>query len=105
MLEELPYWQFLEWQEFDRLEPIGGLRGDWQVASVCSVVANLAAARSGSSARFTASDFLLQFKDASEANKAPVQEAPVTRTTPWQTMKMYARMFTAQANADKKRKR
>ena len=102
MLEELPHRQFLEWQEYDKIEPIGGLRGDWQIASVCSLVANLAAARSGSRTRFTPKEFLLEFKEASEIKEVEKPEA--TPATPWQTMKFYARMFTAQANADENRK-
>jgi len=106
MLKELPHRTFLEWQEFDRLEPIGGQRGDWQVASVCSLLANLAAARSGSTHRFTTRDFLLEWRDASELAKVEVKQAPTEPTTPWQTMKFYARLYAAQANADKnKRKR
>jgi hypothetical protein len=108
MLKELPHRTFLEWQEFDRLEPIGGQRGDWQVASVCSLLANLAAARSGSTHRFTTRDFLLEWRDASELEKieAEVKQAvaPVEPTTPWQTMKFYARMYAAQANADENKK-
>ncbi len=105
MLKELPYQQFLEWQEFDRIEPIGQKRGDWQVASVCSLLANIAASRSGSEHRFTTRDFLLEWRDASELAKVETEtkQAPAP-TTAWQQMKFYARMYAAQANADEKHK-
>lgn len=33
--------EFAEWMIFDRLEPIGGLRGDYQAAVIASTVANV----------------------------------------------------------------
>ena len=104
MLKELPHRQFLEWQEYDRLEPIGGLRGDWQVASVCSLMANMMARRSGVDARFTARDFLLEFKEEVRVTEKPKPTTQGTPAAPWQTMKFYAQMYAAQANAEEKKK-
>jgi hypothetical protein len=102
MLKELPYTKFLEWQEFDKIEPIGGLRGDWHAASICSMLVNTMAMRAGVKARTSPKDFLLEWKDASEVKEVVKEKQP--QGTPWQTMKMYARMHAAQANADEKRK-
>lgn len=106
MLKELPHRLFLEWKEFDRIEPIGDKRGDWQIASVCSLIANLAAARAGTGYTFTAKDFLLEFKEeVTETPAAPAPAPPASPSTPWQTMKLHARMHAALANAEEKRKR
>lgn len=33
--------EFAEWAAFDRLEPIGGRRGDWHAALVATTIANV----------------------------------------------------------------
>lgn len=86
------------------MEPIGGLRGDWQAATVCAAVMNAAAMRAGSRRRFRVKDFLLVFKN----KETPVPEAGGSddgERQSWQTMKFYARMYAAAANADQQRKR
>ena len=97
MLREMSYTDFLAWQAYDRVEPIGDRRGDWQAASVCSAVCNTLAAQSGSKTRYTTKDFLLQFTDEVVEAKKEVPAVP-----DWQRMKFTARMFVAQANAEKK---
>jgi hypothetical protein len=100
MLEEMPFKQLLEWEAFDRLEPVGGLRGDWQTAAMCSTMMNIAAARSGSKKRFRPQDFLLEFSD----EKAPLEEIEPVRQT-WQEMKMIGMMMVASSQATDRRKR
>lgn len=95
---------------YDAIEPIGGLRGDWQAASICAQVMNAAALIRTGKVRldFKAKDFLLAFKDSLEAKK---EEQPITKEQPkaevpsWQRMKMIARMHVALSNADEARKK
>lgn len=98
MLREMPYPRFLEWQEYDRISPIGDRRGDWQAASICSAIFNSMAIKAGSGKRFATKEFLLNFKMDEDAKVEPTAPAP-----PWRKMKMIARLFTAQANADEAR--
>jgi len=95
VLEELTFPQFLEWFAYDALEPIGGRRGDWQAASVCSAIANTAAARSGSKKRFLTRDFLLEF-GADKPTPAPSRQT-------WQEQKMIAMMFAAASHEKRKK--
>lgn len=110
MLKELPFAQFREWQAFDQIEPIGGIRGDWQVASVCATVMNALHMRVGSRERFSPSDFMLKFDSVvKEAKKDPakVQPARTRYTQTWQEQKMIGMMFAAasQSRANNRKKR
>ena len=96
MLGELSFKQLLGWEAFDALHPIGELRGDWQAASICRVMMDIAAAQSGSKKRFRNTDFLLEFKDEPEQVVQP-------RRQTWQEMQMIARMYVAQSKGKKKR--
>ena len=80
MLRRLPFKQLLEWEAFDQLEPIGGRRGDWQAASICSMLANIAIAKGRSRKRFQVKDFLLEFGNA--------RPSPSGRRQTWQEQKM-----------------
>jgi hypothetical protein len=84
MLRKLPFKQLLAWEAFDELEPIGGRRGDWQAASICSMLMNLAGKRARTS------DCLLEFGEEREVPPAP---APQRQT--WQEQKMIGMMFAA----------
>lgn len=95
MLRELPAKQFLEWQMFDQLNPIGDLRRDWQAASICAVIANIAAAQGRSKKRFKVQDFLLEFGEE--------RERPERRQT-WQEQKMIIQMVHAAFNSPKKKR-
>lgn len=100
MLGELSFKQLLEWEAFDELHPIGEKRGDWQAASICRVMMDIAAAQCGSKKRFRNADFLLEFKDEPESE---LESQPKSQT--WQEMKMYARMYVAQSAKGKKKRR
>jgi hypothetical protein len=102
MLRELSFGQLLEWQAFDKLEPVGALRGDWQAASVCSAVANSLAMLSHSRKRFRTQDFLLEWRDEELPVPEPVDTRPHQQT--WQEQKMIAMMFAAASNAPTKKK-
>lgn len=69
---------------YDELSPIGDVRGDWQAASIASILANIAAARGRSRKRFTVKDFLLEFGSTRERPEAPRKS--------WQEMKMIGQM-------------
>lgn len=88
-------WQeFLEWIEYDALEPIGPPRGDWQAASICAAIMNGVAITARSRKRFRVKDFLLTWGGGSSTTK-PKQT--------WQEQKFIARMFVAMSKSIKKR--
>lgn len=99
MLRELPFKKLLEWEAFDQLHPIGDRRGDWQAASICRVMMDIAAASCGSKKRFRNSDFLLE--EFTDQEREPLEEPKQT----WQEMKMLARMFATQSQADLTKKK
>lgn len=100
MLRGMPWKDLMRWQAYDAIEPIGGVRGDWQSASVCSSVMNAMAISHGSRKRFRTQDFLLEFTDE-ERPKVEVQAQGQT----WQEMRMYAQMFALSSTSKKKWKR
>jgi hypothetical protein len=102
MLREMSYDDFLTWQAFDRMSPIGDQRGDWQAASICSAIFNAMAIRARSDKRFATSDFLLEFTD--EGLKKKQEDTTPAPSQDWQRMKFIARMFTAQANTDEEKR-
>lgn len=83
MLRKLSWQQFLEWQHFDSVEPFGDMRSDWQAASICALMATIAAK---GKKRFSPKDFLLQFGDARESKG---------KKQTWQEQKMIAQMLEA----------
>lgn len=111
MLKEMPFPVFLGWQAFDTIEPIGGIRGDLQAASVCATVMNATAIRARSKARFHVKDFVLEYgvekkktDDAKEGGTTTTPTANPPRKTV-EEMKFIARMMTAAANADEGKKK
>jgi hypothetical protein len=96
MLERIPYWQLLEWIEYDKTQPIdASRRGDWQAASMCCAFMNGIAIMVRSRKRFRVQDFLLEFGDR--------KAGPARKQQTWQEQKFIARMFVAMANAKRKR--
>jgi hypothetical protein len=95
MLREIPFKLLLEWEAYDKLEPIGGLRGDWQSAAICRMLMDIAAAKTGSRKRFRTQDFLLEFGE-----ERPVVEVRQT----WQEQKMIGQMYAAAFNTPDKPK-
>lgn len=101
MLREMPWRQFLEWEAYDQVEPIGQKRGDWQAASIVTALYNVAASLTRSRKRWRVKDWLLEFTTEGPS-KAVVTPARQT----WQEQKSIAMMFAAMANATPaKRKR
>ncbi len=88
LLASLTTKQLLEWQVFYNLEPFGDRRADFHAASICSILANIAAARGRSGKRFSTRDFLLEFTDTPKA--APSREP----AQPWQQMKLLAQALS-----------
>jgi len=84
MLRQLSMKKFLEWMAFDKLEPIGDKRGDWQAAVICSTLANIAVAKTRSRKRFKTKQFLLEF--------GPDKPLAQGQQQSWQEMKMIAQM-------------
>jgi hypothetical protein len=99
MLHELTWRQLMRWMEYDRVEPLGDLRGDWQAASICSTIANMTMVAHRIETRFTPADWLLEFKEGGQTEGEPAPAtAPVGKT--WQEMKFISRMMVAAAKAD-----
>ena len=94
--------QFLDWFEYDKVEPIGGKRGDWQAASICTAIMNAASAQMRSSKRFRVSEFLLEFDKKKDVTPEPTA-APICQT--WQEQKMIGMMWAASFNAGENKKR
>lgn len=101
MLDELGWEQFLSWQAYESLEPFGDHRSDWNAASVCAAIMNAMAMSVRSRKRWRVKDFLLEFTD--EEKKVPADTQP--QGTPWQVMKMFAKMSAAIANADEEKRK
>lgn len=97
MLRSIPWTLFEEWYLFDKMHPIGELRGDWQIAALCSLIANIEASKGKRRRkRFRAQDFLLDF--GLERPKL------MDRQQSWQEQKMIAMMFAAAGNAKGKQR-
>ena len=99
MLEELPARRFLEWFAFDQVEPIGGLRGDWQAAAIMSQLTNIAIMRAGGEHRTRPKDFLLEY---GQRAVQVVEERPKQKS--WQELKFIAQMWVADDHAKRQRK-
>jgi len=82
--------------EYERLEPFGDKRGDWQAASIIAGISNVLLACFHSDQRFKVADFMLKFGGTA----AP--EAPTGKS--WQEMKLIAQMMTAASQAKKRRR-
>lgn len=101
MLREIPWHTLLEWEAFDKVEPIGGVRGDWQAASICSQLTNLAVMQRGGKYRTRPADWLLEYGD--EKPRVEVkEEKPAARS--WQELKFTAQMWVADSKAKRKKK-
>lgn len=109
MLRELSWEELLEWKAFDDISPLGDRRGDWQAASIASVIRNNLLLQAGMGDKLTSpSDFLLEFKTQEERQEEKAVAPPPTAPPPagnWQQMKLFARMHTALANADVERRK
>jgi hypothetical protein len=92
MLHTMTWQQFREWQAFDAMDPIGKRRTDWQAASICAVLMNIA---TRGKRRFNPADFLLQFKE--DATKVTPPRAD------WRKMKMIAQMWAASGDDESPR--
>ena len=80
----------MELIEYDRVSPIGDVRGDWRSASICATFANMLMAVHGVRKRFRVRDFLLEF-----GTDKRVEEAREGKS--WQQMKQIAMMLTAES--------
>lgn len=88
---------------YDAIEPFGDKRGDWQAATICASMFNARFSGNKISQMFQPKDFLLIFKDPEAVNELVKEVEKGTKGTPWQTMKFYARMHVAIANAEEKK--
>jgi len=86
----------MEWMEYERLEPFGDKRGDWQAAAITAGISNVLLACFHSEQRFKVADFMLKF-----GGTVPKEEASGKS---WQEMKLIAQMMTAASQAKKRRR-
>lgn len=103
------------WMTYDAVEPIGGMRSDWNAAAISATVMNAAAmVRTGRfSNTFEPRHFMMEYsKDEASAKQsiavaAPTTPAPEPGRQSWQEQKMIGRMFFAlsKAKAEEKKKR
>jgi hypothetical protein len=71
LLNELTARQVIEWEAYDRLEPIGEWRADFRMAYICSVVTNIAISALGKKGTKLSSpkEFLLEWDKDSEKGR------------------------------------
>lgn len=69
--------QFLEWEHYSRIEPFGEQRGDYQAASVATVVAN--SNRGPKQEPFKIEDFLLKFEERVSRRQTPEEQLAIAR--------------------------
>lgn len=63
--------EYVEWRAFDRLEPIGLQRGDYQAALIATVVANaMARDKDVHPEAYKLEDFLLKWGDEDEEERS-----------------------------------
>lgn len=60
MLQQIGSRQLTEWMAFDKIDPIGGRRGDAHSAQLATMLANIFARRSGDPP-FEIPDFMMEF--------------------------------------------
>jgi hypothetical protein len=103
ILDRLAWWQLEEWMIYERMEPFGDRRADWQAASICAATMNAAVLQRTGKVQmlFRPAQFLLEFNDEPVAAKKEGEPAPAP-TQNWQGMKFIARQMTALANAEAK---
>jgi hypothetical protein len=90
----MSYEDLLEWQAYDRIEPIGAARDDWHAASICATMWNIAAAQAGMKKHFAPKDFLLEF------GKTPEEAAQAAPRQSWQQQRLIGMMMAASAKAE-----
>lgn len=85
--------EFSHWKAIHtRIAPLGELRGDWQAAKVCSVIA----AAWGSN--IPAEDFLLQFQRVEHSPESEVQSARPSRSQTTAEAELIINTFVARHN-------
>lgn len=98
MLRSLSWAQLMEWMEYERLEPFGDKRGDWQAAAITAGISNVLLACFHSDRRYKVADFMLKFDATGTKEEAPAGKS-------WQEMKLIAQMMTAASQADTRKRR
>lgn len=104
MLREIGWEQLTEWMEYERIEPFGDRRADWQMASLCSLIANLEMAKTRSQRRYSSRDFLLQFCDADTPTTPTTVSTPAPAGQSWQYLKTIARMHVKLSDAQREQR-
>jgi hypothetical protein len=106
MLRKMSMRQFMLWREFDEVEPIGGLRGDWQAASICSALFNTMAMFSRSKQRMTVEQFLLKYGQPRRTTRGKDGGSKTPSAAPhWQHLKFIAQMQVALSKAEEGKKK
>jgi hypothetical protein len=106
----MPWTQFQDWVEFDKVEPIGGLRADWQAGMISAMMMNAAVLiRTGRvDLKFQPRDFLLDFTPKPKRAPGVAPAAEQSRRDgggqSWQQQKFIAQMFAAASRADEAKK-
>jgi hypothetical protein len=96
MLRSISWAQLMEWMAYEKMEPFGDLRRDWQAASICATIANMTAIQMRSEKRFQVKDFMLDFEPRAVAE-------PESTGKTWQEMRMIAQMMALQSQSKKRR--
>jgi hypothetical protein len=97
MLKSISFKELMQWRAYDKIEPIGQKRGDFQAASICAATMNAVLLSKGIRSKFRVSDFMLEFKEEeTKVETTPSGSPPAD----WQRLKMLARMHYAVSKAE-----
>jgi hypothetical protein len=91
MLRSISSEQFLEWMQYDTIEPFGEWRDDWRSAEIVTMIANVNRDSKKKREPYRTTDFLVKFGE---------QEVEKKKAQTWQDQKMIAAMFVGAFNAE-----
>jgi hypothetical protein len=95
LLRRLSWKKFLSWKAFDEIEPIGGKRLDYLVASIVSTLVNLRRNVEKYPSPFPLGDFLLNWGVKSGGSVKPPPKPQKT----WQQLKLMGQILAGMYNA------
>lgn len=71
MLKRMPATVFIDWMNYDAMEPFGPWRLDWLFAEVCTMIANVNRDPKRKPMPWKTTDFLVKFGEQTKDDLAP----------------------------------
>lgn len=95
MLREMTWQQFIDWRDYDLIDPFGEERADLRSGTIASVIANVHSGKGGK--RFKPADFMPKFSTTGQ--HAGGKREPLTDPDEWTSvLKMAKVVAMAQGN-------